>query len=118
MITDIQRYARSVSGDTRDGLLALSGARDTEVGQAIMRAAELKMKEEQNSVMRRPRRDDADIRLDLYHRIGFTAGIAWVLDLAPSARRALLGGSVDISADGGTDNDVYDPTREQQGLPA
>lgn len=112
VIADIQRYAGADGG--RDVLLALAGARDTEIGQAILRAVELRSKEEQESVIRRPRRDEAEIKNDLYFRLGFTAGLAWILDLAPSARKALLGGGVE---DGAETEQGYDPTRDKQGLP-
>lgn len=110
MNIDVKHYAKSNS----DRILSLAKARETGTGRALLEAADLKISEEQNSVVRRPRRDEADITNDLYFRLGFIAGITWVLDLETSARRLMQG----IAGEDASEDEGYDPTREKQGLPA
>lgn len=108
MRIDIKHYTRGSS----DGILSLSKARETGTGRVLLEAAELKISEEQRAVVRRPRRDEADLTNDLYFRLGFIAGLNWLLDLEPSARALLTG----IAGDDGAEDDS--PMRSKQGLPA
>lgn len=67
----------------------LTGAEHVVAARAMLKAGTSRLEEERKSVEEHPERNLEDLKRDIVHRIGFIAGLKWMLSLPQEARKLL-----------------------------
>lgn len=67
----------------------LADAEHVVAARAMLKAGERRLEEERKMAEERPERNLEDLKRDLVYRIGFIAGLKWMLSLPQEARKLL-----------------------------
>ena len=78
-------YMDGGDGDVADHINNIQGLPETAVGTSFLKAVQKRIDEEQNKVDNYPKRDEENIRNDLYFRLGMIAMGKWTTGLPAEA---------------------------------